>query len=330
MKPIFPGKLKEGDEVRIIAPATGLSFMSLENRRIAIRNLASLGLRVSFGRNAEKLDNNYLESTNILQRVDDIHEAFADKNVKAVMTVTGGYNSNQLLKYLDYKLIKRNPKIFIGYSDITALQWAIYTKTGLVTYYGPDFDTFGMKNGVDYIIDSFQKCLMSEKPYELMPSKEWSDEKWWLDQDNRHFIKNKGPMVIHDGKAKGRLIGGNLCTINLLQGTEFMPNIRDSILFIEGDKDSNWGYFDRDLQSMLHQKGINGIKGMLIGRFQKESNVPNEILRKIISTKKELENILIVANLDFGHTYPLATLPIGGKAEIIAEKNKSFIRIIKH
>ena len=330
MEPIIPNKLEKNDEIRIISPATSMAVISKESRKIAIKNLASLGLRASFGKNAEEQDNNYDGTANISQRVDDIHDAFADKNVKAIMTTLGGFNSNQLLNYLDYNLIKKNPKIFIGYSDITALQWAIYAKTGLVTYYGPAFGTFGMKYGNDYILDSFRKCLMSNIPYELASSKEWSDEKWWLDQDNRHFIKNKGPFTINTGNVKGKFIGGNLCTLNLLQGTEFMPNINNSILFIEDDYESKWGNFDRDLQSLIHQKGFATIKGLVIGRFQKESNISDDAIRKIISTKKELSKIPIIANLDYGHTFPLATLPIGGDAEIRAGKQKTYIRILHH
>ena len=103
-----------------------------------------MGYKVSFGKNVMNSVNEDFCCGSISDRVADIHEAFRDKNVKAILTVIGGYNINQLLDYIDFKLIKENPKIFCGFSDITALSNAIYSKTGLVTYYGPHFSSFGM------------------------------------------------------------------------------------------------------------------------------------------------------------------------------------------
>jgi muramoyltetrapeptide carboxypeptidase LdcA involved in peptidoglycan recycling len=102
--------------------------------------------------------------------VSDLHDAFADRGVKGILTTIGGYNSNGLLGYLDYDLIRANPKIFCGFSDITALATAIYARTGLVTYSGPQFTTFGMKRGIGYTLEYFERCLMSEEPFEVQPT----------------------------------------------------------------------------------------------------------------------------------------------------------------
>lgn len=244
------------------------------------------------------------------------------------MTVIGGFSSNQLLSYLNYDLIKDNPKILCGFSDITALANAITAKTDLVTYSGLHFSTFGMKKEFDYNLEYFKKCLMDDKPFEVIASKTWSDDVWYLDQENRNVKENKGFIVINKGKAEGKLLGGNLCTLNLLQGTEFMPEISDSVLFLEDDEEVNGPDFDRDLQSLIHQPNFSKVKGIVIGRFQKNSKIDIEKLSYIIKTKKELSNIPVIANANFGHTNPIITFPIGGQVAIDTEIPS--IRILKH
>jgi len=250
--------------------------------------------------------------------------------VKAILTVIGGFNSNQLLRYLDYELIRQNPKILCGYSDITALANAIYAKTGMITYSGPHFSTFGMEKGFDYILDYFQRCLMSEAPFEVASSSEWSDDAWYYDQENRIFIANEGYLAIQEGEAEGTIIGGNLCTLNLLHGTEYMPSLQGAILFLEDDYVVDPPTFDRDLQSLLHQPGFTQVKGIVIGRFQKESNMTQEKLLQIIATKQELQGIPVLAQADFGHTTPMFTFPIGGSASLSVKKTGSRLMIHKH
>src|SRR5699024_2083738 len=155
-----------------------------------------------------------------------------DKNVKAILTVIGGYNVNQILDYIDYDLIKENPKIICGFSDITALTNAIYAKAGMITYSGPHFSSFGMKKGFEYTEKYFKKMLMQSESIEIESSNEWSNDSWFKNQENRTFIKNVGMKIINEGEAEGKIIGGNLCTLNLLQGTEYMPDLEETILFI--------------------------------------------------------------------------------------------------
>ena len=321
-------KLKEGDKIIIISPARSLAIISQEVRDIALRKLREMGFKVTFSKHAEGCDE--FNSFSIEHRLEDIHEAFSDKNVKGILTTIGGFNSNQLLKCLDYNLIKSNPKILCGYSDITALQNAIFKKVGLVTYSGPHFSTFGMLKGLDYTIECFKKCVMEKSPFEVKPSKEWSDDEWYKDQEKREFIKNKGFLVINEGKAEGTIIGGNLCTLNLLQGTEFMPSLKNTILFIEDDEESKPQHFDRDLQSLIHLPDFDGVKGIVIGRFQKASEMTKRLLTKIIKTKKELNDIPVIAGVDFGHTAPHITFPIGGKARLLANKDKTKLEILEH
>lgn len=318
-------RLKPGDEIRVIAPSRSMAIIKGEQLRIAQERLNQLGFTITYGKNAELHDEFF--STSIEERIEDLHDAFTDPNVKGILTVIGGYNANQLLNYIDFEIIKNNPKIFCGFSDITALQGAIYKKTGLITYSGPHFSSFGVKHGFEYTLDSFINAVTNDAPYEILASSDWSDDPWYLDQEDRHFIKNNGYTVIQEGDAEGKLIGGNLCTLNLLQGTEFMPSLKDSILFIEDDEESHALNFDRDLQSLLHLPDAQGIKGILIGRFQKNSQVTEEALRKIIESKKELHGIPVIAEVNFGHVQPFATIPIGGRATIKAQGFESEIWI---
>lgn len=331
MKTIIPQKLRRGDEIRIIAPALSLSIISKKNRKIASKRLEGLGLKVTFGKYIEECDE--FNSSSIESRIEDLHKAFADENVKAILTVIGGFNSNQLLSYINWELIKKNPKIFCGYSDITVLQNAIYRKTGLVTYSGPAYSSFAELENFDYTLEFFKKNLFSDSKIKLEPSLKWSEDKWYKDQKNRHFIKNSGYVVINNGSAKGKIIGGNLCTLNLLQGTEFMPDLKNSVLFLEEDyyiQGELSVEFDRNLQSIIHQPEFEKIKSLVIGRFQRSSGLTIEKLKKIIKSKKELDKIPVVANVDFGHITPMITFPIGGNVFIEARSNKKRLEILEY
>lgn len=328
MQKIYPSKLKKGDEIRIIAPVRSLAIISEESRKIANRRFESLGFKLSFGDHVEEIDE--FASTKIESRLDDLHKAFTDKNVKAIFTVIGGFNSNQLLRYINWDLIKDNPKIFCGYSDVTVLNNAIFAKTGLVNYSGPHYSTFGQELYFDYTLEYFEKCLLTDNPFIIKPSAEWSDDSWYKDQKNRNLIKNSGWLVINEGEAEGTLLGANLCTFNLLQGTEYMPSLNDSVLFLEDDEESQPHDFDRDLQSLIHQSDFTGVRGVVIGRFQRASEMTEEKLRKIIKTKSELSDIPVIANVDFGHTDPKITFPVGGETKIRADKEKQEILIVNH
>lgn len=329
MQRIFPKKLEKGDLVRVVAPAHSLGIIAPENRHIADERFASLGLRLSFGGHVEEVDE--FHSSSIASRISDLHDAFADPEVKAIFAVIGGFNSNQLLRYINWELIKNNPKVFCGYSDITALGNAIFAKTGLVNYSGPAYATFSEKLGFDkYTLPYFQRCLLSEDAYSVSPSEEWSDDAYYMNQEQRNFVKNAGPIVINEGSAEGVVLGANLCTFNLLQGTEYFPNLNNSVLFIEDDEMANPELFDRDIQSLIHQPGFEGVRGLVIGRFQRASGILDETLIKIIKTKKELGGIPVIANLDFGHTQSMFTFPIGGDVAFSAEGKSVKLEIRKH
>lgn len=327
---MIPEKLKAGDEVRIIAPSRSMVILGEDCKKIATQKLEALGLKVTFGKYVMEADSDYL-CTSVEHRAEDLNEAFRDKNVKAILTVIGGFNSNQILDFIDYEAIKQNPKIFCGFSDITALSNAIHAKTGLVTYSGPHYSSFGMLKGFEYELEYFKKMFFQEEEFEIESSKEWSDDAWFIDQENREFIPNEGMYIINEGNAEGDIIGGNLCTLNLLQGTEYMPNVEGKVLFLEDDGMAGDAYlttFDRDLQSLIHTKEFKNVKAIVLGRNQKGCNMTKEKWIKLIKNKPELKDIPVIAGADFGHTIPIFTFPIGGhaKLEAIAGKIKLLIK----
>ena len=222
-------------------------------------------MRVSFGKHVEEIDD--FDSSSVASRIEDLHEAFADPNVKGILSVVGGFNSNQLLREIDWSLIKANPKVFCGFSDITILNDSILAKTGLVTYSGIHYSVFGMRLYFDYALDYFVKAVMRDEPIEVRPSDEWTDDVWFIDQENRQPIKNEGWLVINEGQAQGNIIGGHLTTFGRLRGTEYMPNLDNSVLFIEDDEESLPHHFDSNLVALIQQPGFSGVKAILIGEY---------------------------------------------------------------
>ena len=316
MQKIIPARLRPGDEIRVIAPASGIKIIGRECREIARRRVEEMGLAVSYGTNA--VDENWDAggSTTVEKRTADIAEAFADPKVKAVFTMIGGNNSNQLLDFVDYRLIAENPKILCGFSDITALANAIYAKTGLVTYSGPHFSTFGMLKGIDYTIEYFKKCLFQNEPFELHPAAEWSDDPWYRDQENRKFVKNEGYWQIASGAAEGRLVGGNLGLLDELKGTPYFPDIRDSVLFLEHCAEHEVWTFNRNLQALSLHPDFASVRAVVFGRFEPENQMNRPLLERILGAKKELAGKPVIANVDFGHTTPIVTFPVGGRCRI--------------
>jgi muramoyltetrapeptide carboxypeptidase len=207
----FPPKLRRGDTVRAVAPARSRALV-LENDVSAIidARFAGMGLTLTYGRHVDERDD--FDSSSVTSRVEDLHEAFADPGVAAIMTVIGGFNSNELLPHLDWDLIAANPKVLCGYSDITALQNAILAKTGLVTYSGPHWSTFGMRDHFEQTQQWFIDTLFDSGAVELRAASVWTDDMWFLDQDHREQLPGEGWWAIQEGSAEGRIIGTNLCT----------------------------------------------------------------------------------------------------------------------
>ncbi len=310
---MIASKLKLGDEVRVIAPSRNLTEVRQDVHHHAVDFWKNEGFELTFSKNSREVGK--FHSSSIASRVEDIHEAFRDPKVKMVITCLGGFNSNQLLPYLDYELIAQNPKILCGYSDITALHNAIYAKTGLVTYHGPHYMTFAFNKEADYTRKAFFDCVMSDAPISVATSQ--TAAKYY---------------TIQEGACEGTIIGGNLCTLNLLQGTPYMPDIRNKVLFLEDDNIMGEYFcyeFERNLGSLLQMEGADTIRGIVFGRFDESCGVTVENITDIIKDKVP-ENIPVVFGADFGHVFPMFTFPIGGTVKIGAGKDGVDIQIIEH
>ncbi len=330
MESIIPPKLHIGDTVRVIAPSMtdldGSAISSRTKMHAAQKRLESLGLVVTYSDHLDVTD--AFGSSSVEERISDLHDAFSDPEVKAVIALRGGYNANQLLSYVNYEHLRNHPKILCGFSDVTALTAAVYARTGLVTYSGPNFRTFAATDPFDYTLECFRACLFSAAPYALEQGEAYHDSSH-PDPELR-LRENQGLWVVNEGSAEGTIIGGNQCTLNLLHGTPFMPDIRGSLLFLEDDYEASAKTVDRDLQSIIHQDGFGEVRGIVFGRFQEKTGMAPELLREIVRSKKELRALPILANADFGHTHPLATFPIGGTATIVARGNEASIVINTH
>ncbi len=330
MKFIKPKHLTVGDKIGIISPSSTIVAFPRRLER-GVKAIENLGLKAVLGKNAKKAFG-YNAGT-AQERADDINNFFSDPNIKAIICSTGGLNANAVLPLLDYNLIKNNPKIFCGFSDITILNIAIIKKTGLITFNGPTIlPTFGdFEKPLEFTLDYFKKALFSPEPIgKLDYPKEFSDEDlWWETEDNRprKMVPASLPKTVCNGNAKGFLLGGNLNTICIMGGTEYFPDFTGSILFLEDEEEST-ALTERRL-IYLEQLGVfNKIKGIVYGRpchLITESD--NRSLCDILKDFGDKYNLPVLADIDIGHTNPMFTIPLGVVAELDA--TNKIIRIIE-
>lgn len=307
-------KLRQGNHIRIVSPSSSIERIGgFEANLAAKEKLEELGFKLSFSEHY--FENDIFYSSSIASRVADLEVAFSDETVDAIMTTIGGFNCNELLPYLDYDLIARNPKIFCGYSDTTALLNAIYAKTGMQTYMGPAYSSFKMKEGQPYQTDSWLKAV-TQNQYELIPSSQWSNDAWYLPDTPRTFFPTDW-KIYNPGQASGIAIGGNISTLNLLTGTEFAPKPDRYILFLEEAEDDHYDIISRHLAALL--QAYPSPQAVLLGRFPKETKMTEEILLTILDKHPILKTIPVLYDLDFAHTQPLFTITIGGQVQVDTE-----------
>lgn len=336
MKIINPNRLKLGDTISFISPSAGLAPFAMHRIDNAVKSFNRMGFKVKIERNA--LKNHGYISAPIKQRVADIHSAFKDKKVKAIICTIGGNHSNQLLRLLNYSLIKNNPKVFIGYSDITVLHHAIFKKSGLRTFYGPCvMPEFGEYPDVyEYTKQSFFQILVYGKFGEIQPSMRWTDQFLnWTDEEN-HFKKrvnkyNTGYEWWRGGKTNGNLFGGAIPSINHLAGTEFFINYKNKILFIDLPEGNNPGEgisisdVDANLADLYNMNIFKVIKGLIIGRAYAQDEVNFKKIKKAILWYTKSTRYPILYNVDIGHTSPMLTLPFG--IHIIMDSKRNIFQI---
>ena len=304
-------KLKKGDHIRVISPSLSIQAIGGFNANVSAKEkLEELGFDLSFSSNY--FEHDLFDSASIASRVEDLHEAFLDPSVDAILATIGGFNCNELLPYLDYDLIAQNPKIFCGYSDTTALLNAIYAKTGMQTYMGPSYSSFKMKEGQEYQSQSWLNAV-TQDDYDLVPSKEWSSDPWYDPTKPRHFMPTEW-KVYNAGSASGTIIGGNLSTFALLRGTPYAPQAENYILFVEEAEGYPPEHFLRELAALL--QAYPNPQAVIIGRFPKECEMTEEILLAILDKHPLLKTIPVLYDVDFAHTQPLFTITIGAQATL--------------
>lgn len=326
MQKILPPKLDKSKSIGVIAPANPVAgICSEETIKRGFQYLKNKGFSIVEGNSVKLLTTKHTAGSASL-RVKDIHDFVKRDDVGCIMAFWGGFNTNQLLELLDYELIKKNPKIFIGYSDVTALTTAITTKTGLVTFSGPGVISFAKPEPFDYTWDYFKKmCIEPEERITIEPSQEYADDLYFLRKDNNHRIKkvNEGIKVFNQGNSIGEVVAGNLQTLLILEGTQYLPDLTDKILFVEEDETSTPAHVSRFLCQCKQLGWFNKIAGLLVGRFTEQSGFSLEdsfedILREYLSDIK----FPVLYNLDFGHSDPLITIPNGGIAELKTKEKR--------
>ncbi|GAA1415448.1 LD-carboxypeptidase [Glutamicibacter uratoxydans] len=316
-KTVIPQRLKSGSRLRAIAPSCSRAFvMEHDNTQWINERFEQLGITVDFGAHVDENDD--FDSSPIASRLEDLHAAFADPEVDGIISVIGGFNANELLPYLDWDLIARNPKVFCGYSDFTALANAVYARTGLLTYVGAHWSSFGMRDFFEPTGLWFKKAT-HDLAWSIEHQRGFTDDLWFMNQDERRVHATDGPWVFAAGSVQGRVLGGSLSTFSLLRGTPYMPDLSGAVLFVEDDAAVDIDEFGRNFAAILQAPGADQLAGVAIGRFQLDSKVTRGLLAQIIAKHPMLQNIPVVANLDFGHTSPMFTLPIGGFAALRAE-----------
>ena len=305
--PLLPKRLAAGDRVGIVAPASA-TFQTVDVD-IARESLAALGLDVKIGRHV-LARHGYLAGTD-KDRAADINEFFADASIAAVLPIRGGWGSSRVLPHLDYDTIRRNPKVMVGFSDITALHMAIQAKTGLVTFHGPN----GLGRWDTWSLDYFKRVIFSAEAVTMQNPVALADRNALTPTENR-------VQTIKAGTARGRLLGGNLTVLTTILGSPFVPSFEGAIMFVE-DVGEDLYRIDR-MFTQLKLAGILGrLRGFVFGTCAECG--PGEGFGSLT-----LEEIFAdhIAPLDIpawfgamiGHQTPQWTIPVGAEAEIDAGK----------
>ena len=302
MRIIKPKLLQRGDVIGICAPASPPA--SDEKLNKGIRYIEQLGFRVKLGKHVHARKG-YLAGSDT-QRAADINLLFADPKVKAIFVVRGGYGSHRILPLLNYNLIKCNPKILVGYSDITALHLALLAKSKMVSFSGP-MVAVEMSDGLNGKVEErFWEMLMSTHPPKIIKG-------------------SSNPIVVARGKriSTGNLLGGNLSIMTALIGTQFFPSLNDPIFILE-EIDERPYRIDRMLQQIKLSDHFKNIKGIALGNFRgcdPDEKKPSLTLNQVFNDVFQNYNFPVISGIPFGHFSLSASIPIGVKVKINGRKN---------
>ncbi|MEM6765853.1 MAG: LD-carboxypeptidase [Bacteroidota bacterium] len=303
---ILPKPLKKGDTLGIVGPSSAVSRGSLER---SLKNMKEAGFQVKYTDNV-RVKKGFLAGTD-QQRLDDLHAMFKDPEVDGVYCIRGGYGAGRLLNDIDYELIRNNPKFFMGYSDITALLFAIYKHAGMVCFHGPNVDS----TRTPFMESQFQRLIMDrEKGYDIRSDNEL------LPEESLNIAETISP-----GKARGKLIGGNLTLISTLMGTPHEPDFTDAIVLIEDIGEAPYRV-DRMLTQLILADKFRDANGIALGMFndcevdEEDPDFPDSMsLREVLTERLGSLGIPVVWNLPYGHVADNAPIPIGVEAELDAD-----------
>lgn len=317
-------KLKAGDTIAVFSPSSPATATAPTRYARGRAFLESKGFRVKEGALTGKRD--CYRSGSIRARADELNELLRDPEVRCVMAAIGGMNSNSLLPYLDYDAIKADPKIIVGYSDVTALLLGIYARTGLVTYYGPavvaslgEFPPF-----VEETWAYFSDIALgtAQFPHTLPTPSAWTEEVIpWEEQKCGKLPRENRLLTLHSGKAAGRLIGGNLNTFDGIWGTPYMPEIKDGDILLIEDSLKDAATVERSFAHLKLAGVFDRIGGLILGKHelfddQGTGRRPADILTEVMGEVR----FPVLAEFDCCHTHPMLTLPIGVQAELDADQ----------
>ena len=298
---ILPKAIKPGDTIGVIAP----SNVILEKDEVYIEKSTKLfndlGYKVKFGKYVRA--NTLRYGATAKQKAEDINNMFKDPEVKLVIAVKGGEDCNTTFDYIDYELIKNNPKIICGFSDTTALTNAIYSQTGLVTFNGPTFKSLTSWE-TDY---AFKELI-----------------KRFQNKSSELGVENDKYVTIKEGISEGELVGGNLSLVARLVSGKYSLDFTDKILFVEElGFESSPNLVNNNLYYMKQNGVFDKIKGIWVGNYEHESGISLEqILLDVLDGEYDFP---IIKSNNFGHCDKKTVIPIGTKARIDTTKDKKII-----
>ncbi len=293
---IKPPRLKEGDTVGIVLPAS-LSFEA-EDINLSKERLEALGFKVKFG--AHVFDRYGSFAGTDRDRASDVNAMFADPEVDGIFCFTGGWGTPRILPFLDYQLIRRNPKVLIGYSDITALINTVHQRTGLVTFHGPVADS----TLEPYTLENLKKAVMSDAPIGVLSNPPRKD----TELVNRQWHT----FAVRSGKGSGRIVGGNLTLMSALMGTPYEVDTAGGLLFLEDIHEEPYR-IDRMLTQLQEGGKFDRVKGVVWGRCTQcvPKSVPSFSEEEVIRDHFGSLGVPVLSGFAFGHIEKKITLPLG-------------------
>jgi muramoyltetrapeptide carboxypeptidase len=303
-----PPVLRPGDTVGIVSPSTQVT--DPDKLQLAQRTVDYFGLKAKWGRSVRS--HRAMDVATIAERVEDLNDMFRDPDIRAVLCIRGGYGAGQMLADIDYDLIRKNPKILVGYSDITALHLALHKRTGLVTFHGPVL----LSEFTPYTLDCYKRALFQTAPLGTLTNP----------QETNTLRPNHTLRTIREGTAQGRLIGGNLTLISTLMGTPFEIDTKQRLFFTEDVGEEPYR-IDRMLTQLRLAHKLQDAAGIVFGECHecgsgdyKPSFAWNRTFGEVLDDRFSGVNVPILSGLTIGHTPDQLTLPIGTMAALDASK----------